>query len=79
MFSSLNIYKSPIYFFCQSTAKYDKLVQTSNKKMMINISTFHCHSHAPFKRQISAINFLSWIAIRTTSELIAMRSNPEEA
>lgn len=77
MFSLLNIYTSPIYFFCQSTAKDDKLVQTSNKKLIINIRTFHCHSHAQFKRQISAINLLFWIAIKTTSELFASRSNPE--
>lgn len=62
--SLLNKYTSPIYFFCQTIAEDDKLVQTSNKKLIIKISTFHCHSHAPFKSQISAISCPFWTAQR---------------
>lgn len=59
--SFLNKYTS-VYFFCQTTAEDDKLVQTSNKKLIINISTWHCHAHALFKSQISAIHCPSWTA-----------------
>lgn len=79
MLSLLNIYTSPIHFFCQTIAKDDKLVWTSNKKLIINISTFHRHSHAPLKTQISAINFPLWIAIKTTSGPCVIRSHPEKA
>lgn len=62
--SFLNKYTSPIYFFCQTIAEDDKLVQISNKKLIINISTFHYHSHTPFKSQISAISCPFWTAQR---------------
>lgn len=79
MLSLLNIYISPIHFFCQTIAKDDKLVRTSNKKLIINISTFHRHSHAPLKTQISAINFPLWIAIdnfRPVCYQISSRKSP---
>lgn len=69
MYSLLNISHISYLFLLSDIAKDDKLGQTSNKKLIINISTFHCHSHAPFKNQISAINFPFWIAIKTTSGL----------